>query len=201
MSKQPDYVKRALAEDVDVVPYDPAWPQLFAEEKRHLRECLPQELIGRIDHFGSTAVPHLAAKPIVDVLVEVVSLDAVRKEIAPILERQGYEFFWRPTARGNTDVGYTWFIKRDANGRRTHHIHMLEKGWEYDRRLLFRDHLIRHPSVASAYAAFKRRLAAEHAHNRSAYASEKSDYIDRIIEEAKQYQEAVGQISGEHRTT
>ena len=185
MSDQPDYVKRALNEDVDVVPYDPAWPHLFDEEKRHLRACLPADLIGSIEHFGSTAVPGLAAKPIVDVLVEVTSLDEVRKVIAPLLRREGYEFFWRPTARGNNDVGYAWFIKRDAAGCRTHHIHMLENGWGYDRRVLFRDYLIRHPEVANAYAAFKRYLAAEHAHDRGAYAKAKAEYIDRIIAKAK----------------
>ncbi|VVB63704.1 GrpB protein [uncultured archaeon] len=69
----------------------------FLEEKEHLLACLPRELIGRIEHFGSTAVPGLTAKPIIDMLVEVASLWEARHRIVPILESQGYDYFWRPT--------------------------------------------------------------------------------------------------------
>ena len=65
-----------MREEVAIVPYDPHWPELFRMEKEHLLSCLPNELIRRIEHFGSTAVPGLAAKPIVDILVEVTDLDA-----------------------------------------------------------------------------------------------------------------------------
>ncbi|GAB7023956.1 GrpB family protein [Salidesulfovibrio brasiliensis] len=69
-------IARVVAEHVVVVPYDPAWSVLYEQERRHLRECLPQGLIGRIEHFGSTAVPGLAAKPVADMFVEAVSLAA-----------------------------------------------------------------------------------------------------------------------------
>ncbi|MEI2762553.1 GrpB family protein [Methanothrix soehngenii] len=69
-----DRVRRAVQEDIAIEPYSPEWPRLFLEEKEHLLTCLPSELIGRIEHFGSTAVPGLAAKPIIDMLVEVASL-------------------------------------------------------------------------------------------------------------------------------
>lgn len=187
MADKPAYVQRAIDEDVDIIPYDPDWPRRFEEEKRHLLECLPNDLIGRIEHFGSTAVPGLSAKPIVDMLVEVTSLEVVRDVIAPILKGQGYEFFWRPTAIGNTDLGYTWFIKRDAQGRRTHHIHMLEKHSHYWERLQFRDYLIEHPEVAGEYEALKRHAAQEHGKDRKAYAKAKSEYIDRIAVIAKRY--------------
>jgi len=90
-------VARVVKEDVAVVPYDPRWPELFEEEKAHLLFCLPKTLIGHIEHFGSTAVPGLAAKPIVDMLVEVTSLDETRRDVPRILEPQGYDYFWRPT--------------------------------------------------------------------------------------------------------
>jgi GrpB-like predicted nucleotidyltransferase (UPF0157 family) len=89
-------VVRVLKEDVAVVPYDPRWPKLFKEEKAHLLSCLPKTRVKRIEHFGSTAVPGLAAKPIVDMLVEVTSLDETRQKVPPILEPKGYDFFWRP---------------------------------------------------------------------------------------------------------
>ena len=71
METPEEKVQRVIREKVDIVPYDPNWPQVFIEEKEHLFSCLPRELIRRIEHFGSTAVPGLAAKPIVDISVEV----------------------------------------------------------------------------------------------------------------------------------
>lgn len=177
MNAKPLHVERALHERVEIVPYDPAWPALFAEEAARLRAQLPAELIGRIEHFGSTAVPGLAAKPIIDMLVEVSSMEDVVQRIAPILKRAGYEFFWRDRERGLPGVAYAWFIRRDAAGRRTHHIHCLEKGsleWE---RLLFRDYLRTHPEAAAQYGALKRRVAAEYPDDRVAYARAKTDFI------------------------
>ncbi len=95
MNATPRHVERALHERVEIVPYDPAWRARFDDEAARLRALLPAELIGRIEHFGSTAVPGLAAKPIIDMLVEVRSMEAVAQRIAPILKREGYEYFWR----------------------------------------------------------------------------------------------------------
>jgi GrpB-like predicted nucleotidyltransferase (UPF0157 family) len=64
-------IRRVLQDEVAIAPYDLRWPRLFAEEKDHLLSCLPQDLLRRIEHFGSTAVPGLSAKPVVDMLVEV----------------------------------------------------------------------------------------------------------------------------------
>ncbi|MGH7339076.1 MAG: GrpB family protein, partial [Candidatus Rokuibacteriota bacterium] len=166
-------VARVVAETVDVVAYDPRWPEAFEREKAHLRACLPADLIGRIEHFGSTAVPGLAAKPIVDMLVEVSSLDAAKLRIAPVLEAQGYDYFWRPTAGDDGPPFYAWFIKRDARGGRTHHIHMVEAHFEHWDRLLFRDYLIAHPDAAREYAALKQRLSAAHHGDRVKYTEAK----------------------------
>src|SRR5436309_13507801 len=67
--------KRVTQENVSIVPYNPGWPRLFEEERRHLLECLPCELIKRIEHIGSTAIPILAATPLLDTLVELPSLE------------------------------------------------------------------------------------------------------------------------------
>src|SRR5262249_16738771 len=77
-------IQRVVREDVALVPYDPRWPELFREEKDHLLSCLPKDLIRRIEHFGSTAVPGLTAKPIIDILVEVTDLQSARAQIALI---------------------------------------------------------------------------------------------------------------------
>ncbi len=90
MNRLAERVRRALREEVTIVPYDAGWAELFRQEAEHLRVCLPARLIRRIEHFGSTAVPGLAAKPIIDMLVEVTSLRAAREKIAPLLRAQGY---------------------------------------------------------------------------------------------------------------
>src|SRR5437870_10269627 len=134
MNTLKERVKNAVAEDVAIVPYDSRWPELFKKEAADLIASVPAGLIRRIEHFGSTAVPGLAAKPIVDMLVEVSSLRAARTQIAPVLEGQGYDYFWRPSFGDDVPPWYAFFIKRDKNGTRIHHIHMIT------RRRVFRDH-------------------------------------------------------------
>jgi GrpB-like predicted nucleotidyltransferase (UPF0157 family) len=180
-------VARVVREDVAVVPYDPRWPERFEQERRHLLSCLPPDLIGRIEHFGSTAVPGLSAKPIVDILVEVTSLDEARKRIAPLLEAQGYDYFWRPSWGDDTPPFYAWFIKRDDQGNRTHHIHMVESDFEHWDRLLFRDYMIEHPDVAAEYDHLKKRLAGTHHDDRVAYTQAKGDFVRRVTETARRY--------------
>lgn len=177
-------VARVVAEDVELAPYDPAWPEMFEAEKAHLRACLPGDLIGRIEHFGSTAVPGLAAKPIIDMLAETPSLKRAREVIPPILEVQGYDYFWRPTWGDDVEPFYCWFIKRDSAGNRTHHIHIVEPHFEHWQRLKFRDYLATHPDTAQAYATLKRRLAADLRSDRVAYTKAKGEFIRRIMDKA-----------------
>src|SRR2546428_5293542 len=178
-------IRRLVQEDVAIVPYDPQWPVLFKQEKDHLFACLPQELIGRIEHFGSTAVPGLAAKPIVDMLVEVTDLQKTKTRIVPILQPQGYDYLWRPTWGDDIPPFYAWFIKRDRHGNRTHHIHMVEPHFEHWDRLLFRDYLIQHPAVAEEYQKLKLGLATAHPNDRVAYTKGKTEFIVRETERAK----------------
>jgi len=202
MNTLEERVQRALREDVTIVPYDAAWPELFRQEAEHLRACLPPQLIRRIEHFGSTAVPGLAAKPIIDLLVEVTSLRAARAEIAPILEAQGYDYFWRPTMGDDGPPWYAFFIKRDQSGVRTHHIHMMTRRpvfqvhWE---RLLFRDYLIANSAVAAEYDQLKKRLASAHPNDRVAYTVGKTDFILRVMARAKQTPRSVKRTGGSRR--
>jgi GrpB-like predicted nucleotidyltransferase (UPF0157 family) len=180
-------VARVVKEEVAVVPYDSRWMDMFEQERLHLLSCLPADLLGRIAHFGSTAVPGLPAKPIVDMLVEVTSLDETKQRIAPVLEAQGYDYFWRPSWGDGTPPFYAWFIKRDKNGHRTHHIHMVESWFEHWDRLLFRNYLIEHPDVAREYGEIKIRLSSDHPNDRIAYTQAKTDFIRRVTETAKRY--------------
>jgi GrpB-like predicted nucleotidyltransferase (UPF0157 family) len=182
-------IRRVVGEEVSIAPHDPAWPDSFQREKVHLLSCLPRELIRRIEHFGSTAVPGLAAKPIVDMLVEVTDLEATRVRIVPVLESQGYDYLWRPTHGDDGPPFYAWFIKRDAQtGTRTHHVHMVEGGFvEHWERLLFRDYLIEHGEVAREYEVLKIHLASVSARDRVAYTQGKTEFILRVTAAAKRY--------------
>ncbi len=174
-------LRRVLAERIEIVEYDPAWPEVFAAEAARLRPYFPPGCIRRLEHIGSTAVPGLAAKPVVDMLVGVDDVERVRDEVAPRLEAAGYDYFWRPTSGDDVGPFYPWFIGRDGAGRRISHVHVVTLGqegqWE---RVAFRDHLRAHPEVAAEYAALKRELAARCCADREAYTAAKTEFIQRI---------------------
>ena len=180
-------IRRVLQEDVSLVPYDPSWPRMFEEEKRHLMECLPHDLIRRIEHFGSTAIPGLRAKPIVDMLVEVSSLEETKARVAPLLEAQRYDYFWRATHGEDGPPFYAWFIKRNAVGVRTHHVHMIERDFEHWDRLLFRDYLIANPETAKEYETLKLTLARDYPNDRVGYTNGKTEFVVRVTKAAKEY--------------
>jgi len=100
--EQPDYrrtkILRKLAScshpENQVIYKDVKWPKMFEQEQKHLFNYLPKELLKRVEHFGSTFVPGLAIKPIIDIMVEVSSLEETRQKIVPILEAQGYDYFF-----------------------------------------------------------------------------------------------------------
>ena len=179
-------IARVIAERVEVVPYDTDWPRLFETERAHLLTLLPEG--SRVEHFGSTAVPGLAAKPVVDLLVEVADLKATARNLAPELENEGYDYFWRATYDNDGPPWYAWFIKRDANGRRTHHIHVIGPGPEFDGhrdRLLFRDYLRAHSDAARDYGALKLGLVETSGGDRIEYTRLKGEFIGRVTERAK----------------
>jgi L-amino acid N-acyltransferase YncA/GrpB-like predicted nucleotidyltransferase (UPF0157 family) len=178
-------IKRAVQEEVVIVPYTSEWPKMFEEEKRHLFACLPHEIIKRIEHFGSTAIPGLSAKPIIDILAEVTSLEETKKVVVPILIAQGYEYFWRPTHGNDGPPFYAWFIKRDVHGNRTHHIHMVESEFEHWDRLFFRDYLSEHPRLLKEYQQLKLHTAEKFSQDRVAYTAAKAEFIVKITLLAK----------------
>jgi len=173
----------AVREAVTISLSNPLWPSLFEGEMHNLQKILPNDIVLRYEHFGSTAVPGLAAKPIIDMLIEVSSLTLVQERIVPILELSGYEYFWR------TDVSppYAWFIKRDEAGQRTHHLHMVEGSSDLWERLLFRDYLRDHVSEAQRYAELKLSLAKKYPHDRIGYTQGKTKYITSVMQKARDF--------------
>jgi len=176
-------IARMVREEIRVADPDPRWPDEARREMESLTRLL-DGLIGRIEHFGSTAVPGLAAKPIIDLLAEAVDLDVARDEAPRILVPLGYEYFWRPTGADRRPF-YAWFVKRGATGERTHHIHIVGSGFPQWESLIFRDRLRVRPDEAAEYAALKRRLSAEHSHDRGAYTQGKSEFIRRVMERSR----------------
>ena len=176
-------IEEAIREQIAIVPYNPAWPKLFESEANHLRQTLPRSLVNRIEHFGSTAVPGLAAKPVVDMLIEVSSLEETQKQIVPLLEAKGYDYFWRL----DSEPPYAWFIKRNAQGARTHHLHMVEADSKLWERLYFRDYLRQFSDEAQRYAELKISLAEKYPNDRVAYTKGKAEYIVALTEKAKRY--------------
>jgi GrpB-like predicted nucleotidyltransferase (UPF0157 family) len=140
---------------VVVVPHDPAWAAAFASEAVALNAALGGAVVA-LHHIGSTAIPTILAKPIIDILGEATSLDAVDAHAAAVVAL-GYE------ARGEFGLpGRRYFSKRTPEGIRTHHLHIFQQGsTSVQRHLAFRDHLRAHPAKAADYAALKARLVAD----------------------------------------
>lgn len=160
---------------ITIVDYDPEWPARFEAEATRLREALGPVAM-RIDHVGSTAVPGLAAKPIVDIQVSVRKVEPMHAYQLP-LERLGYEYVAAPTMDD-----YPFFDGREP---RSVHVHVCEAGSFHERRhLAFRDWLRAHPDDAHRYAALKQRLAASEWENADAYADAKEPFIDEIVRRA-----------------
>lgn len=183
METREEKIKRLLSEKIELVKYRNEWPTLFDKEKKELFETLPG-LINRIEHMGSTAVKGMVAKPIIDMLVEVTSVESARKTAPKILEPKGYDYIFRPTFGDDTGPFYPWFIKRDSEGIRTHHIHMVEKDFPHWDRILFRNYLSDHPNVAKKYGELKEEVHTKHKNNRVLYTQAKTDFIEKYTDRA-----------------
>jgi GrpB-like predicted nucleotidyltransferase (UPF0157 family) len=168
-------------DDVEIVDYDPRWPLLFDEEARRLRSVLDPSLVVGLEHFGSTAIPGLSAKPIIDILVAVRSLAAAKASFVDALRKLDY-VYWAD----NPKKDRMFFVKGmpPFGSKRSHHVHVTELQGEMWQRLAFRDYLRAHPEEAETYDRLKRRLAAEHQMDREAYTAAKSAYVESVMRKA-----------------
>ncbi|MBE9040597.1 GrpB family protein [Oscillatoriales cyanobacterium LEGE 11467] len=168
-------------DEVTIVKYNPNWPLFFQQEADRIREVLKGDLIARIAHFGSTAVPGLAAKPIIDLLVGVRSLSEAKQLAVSRLETLGYAYW-----RNNPEPRRMFLVKGlPPNGPRTHHIHMVEPNSVLWERLLFRDYLCQHSDEAARYAQLKYHLALRFSGDREAYTAGKAEYVASVMEKAR----------------
>ncbi len=167
---------------VELVPHDPRWAALAAAESRALAAAL-QDILVVVHHIGSTAVPGIRAKPIIDLIPVVRGLDLL-DEKRPQIEALGYGW------RGEYGLpGRRYCFKDDpATGRRLCQLHCYDDGNpEIARHLAFRDYLVERPDLARQYEAEKRRCAASHPHDSHAYADCKEAWISRIERDALRF--------------
>lgn len=162
---------------ISVVPYDPAWPALFREERQELQCVLAPWLAGSIEHIGSTAVPGMAAKPVIDIMAGVADLNGSRPAIAAVATL-GYHYYPYQSELEH------WFCK-PSPAHRTHHLHLIAVGSaQWIRPIAFRDYLRARPDVAAEHDALKRELASRFARDREAYTDAKRPFITAVTNDA-----------------
>jgi GrpB-like predicted nucleotidyltransferase (UPF0157 family) len=165
---------------VAIVDYDPLWPRLFEGEKTRILAATGNLLL-QVEHIGSTAVPHLAAKPTIDIMAAVQQLSDSDNCIEP-LERIGYEY----VPEHEQEIPERRYFRKGPSKRRSYHLHIVEitsEFWSYQ--LLFRDYLRRNKEVANDYQVLKRRLAAKYGSDRRGYSKAKTKFIERILTVAR----------------
>jgi GrpB-like predicted nucleotidyltransferase (UPF0157 family) len=172
-----DTGRSGFSDDINLVDYDPSWPGQFEEMASFLRERLGPDIALRIEHYGSTAIPGMPAKPVIDILVEIPSFGEGKKAAIPRLIEETWEYWWYS--------GHMVFFKRKTlMGERTHHVHMAPAGHEIWKGIAFRDFLRIHPEEARSYAALKQELAVFHRADRELYTEAKTGFVREVTSKA-----------------
>ena len=177
-----------------IADYDPVWPQRFECERAEILRVCGALSFARIEHVGSTAVPGLAAKSIIDIMPLLRSLDDARALIES-LASIGYEYVPEFEQPNEFDEGMPFrrYFRKDVNGERAFHIHMVEEGSDFCvAHLMFRDFLRISPDDAREYERVKRQIAAEYnaivtaaSNINLGYTDKKSDCINAIMAKAR----------------
>ncbi len=162
---------------VTLRPYDGRWAELFRLERLRLQTALGDDILA-IEHIGSTSVPGLTAKPILDMGVAVERFEAAFA-LVPRLEELGYTF------RGEQGIPRRHYFVQGSDQNRTHHLHLLEQSNpEWRDLLLFRDRLRAQPETIRAYEALKRQLAERYPNDRVAYTNGKVEFVRTVLDRA-----------------
>lgn len=175
---------------INVVPHNSEWQSVFKIERERVAAAFGEKALA-VHHIGSTSVPGIYAKPVIDMLVEVNNITEVDTR-NPAIESLGYEVM------GEFGIpGRRYFRKDDSEGTRTHQIHAFLTGSDQvTRHLAFRDYLTAHPDEALEYSDLKRQLAADHPHDADAYMDGKDSFIQEIDRRAAVWKNAEARPSG-----
>ena len=161
---------------VELKPYNPQWNAFYIQEEELISSAITDFLI-EIQHIGSTAIPDIVAKPIIDIAVAIDSLRNIEKIIAP-LEGVGYIY------RGEQGIPDRHLFVKGGEDFRTHHLHVMDKThYEWKKHIVFRDYLRNHPEEAKRYSELKMKLAKEFENDRESYTENKSTFIQNILEQ------------------
>ena len=164
----------AVGAGVTLCPYNELWPLEFERVREELKTTL-SDRVSTIHHVGSTSVPGLSAKPIVDILVGVADLEA-SLDLVPLFEGLGFVF------RADDDLPDRHYLPRTVEGLRRHHVSLAEPtSRHYQNTLIFRDALRGNPDLANRYATLKHRLAESVGTRRLDYLNGKTDFITAIL--------------------
>ena len=162
---------------VGIVSYDPNWKDMYKEESEKIKNVL-SDIIIDIHHVGSTAIPGIKAKPVIDILVEVKDIEAVDRYNYKMKDL-GYEVM------GEYGIPKRRFFRKGENNR-THHIHIFQvENEEIERHINFKEYLIAHPDKAREYSKLKEKLANKYTHGVEYYTNGKGDFIKEIDKKAK----------------
>jgi GrpB-like predicted nucleotidyltransferase (UPF0157 family) len=171
--------QQAAETPIVIAAYDAAWPATYEAERRRIQRAIGEWLL-QIEHVGSTSVPGLAAKPIIDIMPGLRSL-ADAPHIVPAMQSLGYQYVSEYEAQ---IPERRYFVRpggEENRGRHLFHVHAVETTSEFWRRhLAFRDWLRAHPEDCRAYAELKQHLAVQHGCDRDGYTSAKTDFIRGI---------------------
>jgi GrpB-like predicted nucleotidyltransferase (UPF0157 family) len=164
--------------DVELADYSAKWHEEFLQQKEVLSKIFGDDAVS-IEHVGSTSIPGLKAKPIIDIQVAVNDLEVALKHKEE-LEKEGYEF------RGNAGVEGRYFFAKGPQDNRTHYLHVEPyKSSNWETHIYFRDYLIEHPEALEAYQKLKEELAEKYPEDRKSYTAGKNDFIVGILEKAR----------------
>lgn len=164
-----------MPDPVVIVPYNPDWVNQYNNEAALIHEAIGSYLAS-LEHIGSTSVPGLASKPIIDLLAGMNSL-ADTPVIVPLLRDLGYTY--KPEYE--TDLPERRYFSKHIAGQQSFHLHMVEPDTQFFRRhIAFRDYLRTHPEYAAEYAALKMDLAKQFGNDREGYTDAKTDFIKKI---------------------
>jgi GrpB-like predicted nucleotidyltransferase (UPF0157 family) len=175
-----------MGRKIEVIDYDPRWIADFETESALLARIFVQRLLD-IQHIGSTAVPNLAAKPIIDILIVLDRTDDIDSFNA-FMEALGYRVRGECLDAIIPGTPGRFYFTRETNGVRSHHVHICAKGHaDILDKLVFRDYLRANESVALAYADLKRRLAADHRFDNIGYMRGKDAFVKSVLADARRW--------------
>ncbi len=167
-------------DSVFIVDYNPQWPQMYEQEKARIQDAIGEYLID-IQHVGSTSIPGLSSKPVIDIMTVIRNISLIEQCVQP-LEALDYLY------QGERGIPGRHFFRKPidiSHIGRAYHMHVVEKGHDqWVMYQLFREYMLLHPESVSQYDILKRELALKHGSDRAAYTAAKASFIESIIRAA-----------------